>query len=1558
MQLVVEALDGERHDSEEERAAELWPKKDVWHSTWGRSKEVDLVVATVRGSQWWFEAKKGVPPQEEEAKEDLEWMLRDCAARSKGEKAQAGDLYEMVFVPRTKGATDWRCLDSLLVKARPDPRQWLEGLIRFSAEQERANQLLWEVIGGARVDEAAVLSFLPRLRIREIKAPEELVRSLYPDVVADRQQAHQLLELVGERWSVATAEGQVLTISDLRVKLADRRIFVSPSIQFERTLEELRREEQGSRHVGSLHRDHPEWRVSRPALLEELERLLDRGHVLLHGDPGVGKSTLLQDLDRKNAGVLVLPAAAFQATSRRDLEERRLGRMRTKDFLSRWALQGGRVLAIDGLDEIQETTLQRIGELLDCVREIRSLHVVVSSRGPTWKRLRRELALHLETQVIPPFTPAELEEALHMVGCQAILDLDPRWRRLLSNPFVLRLLVELVVEAGQQAFTGVATMGRLLKEYWHRSVESAGLAEAACRLAEFAMDSDLVGRRTIEEGKARDLVEKGIARWDGDGLWFAHRILRDYALVRAKEGAEPGTGLVRWLEQNPGHMASPGIVRLWMLHLRARDPGTSGGRGPWDRLEDLLASRVLHRALAHEALQALGETFVPADVPGLARVVSTDLARVPLLGRLLRVRSDLVKREQRAEEADWALAQLLATPSFADAADHQAGGFLAQLERVATGDHRTELARIFFVLWVSLARTAQSPSGPAWPALEVMARFVPTGVKLGHEMGDGFSTWYLGLAAVHGHLAQEVAETLVEAERVHPGAGVRAWEVLLTRKEEETADAHESLILTTAADATTNLLDLNPPAMTAAVCRILERRARLRRAIRGGEPAPASTPVSGVEPAGIRCTEDGSHHWAVRSYMWHEAERRALAALAAIWIRWARGEGSRPLAESLASLELTARTALPWSRFLRVTAELADLSSAEGGSVPTGMKSAEPVRPEAVDQFAELALRFLQESDNVGCASMSWEAGGALVALGSLAKHVGRCLRASENLLRSVEGSTGSNTRTWILRALARLEGSSSSGLRGIGLQALHLLQGGRPTAPADPSDVWTGSPSPKELDAAMDIDIEHPRYDALAEPRHELAAVRSRADGEGDLEDRVRLAQELEKRIQELRSNIDERHRREAYRLIVNEAADVAGEFRKVSQHHLSWARGVLVDAASNEDPIPDGGDPALPFLSPSARSQAARGLAMLAHRSSLDQRERSFLECLASDPAGSVRFTLACYVGFLREKEWDLAWRIAQTQVRNASGPVDAEILVLLLDRLERNGFQWKPDGAERLMALLRAVWERRNSLPKVTDGSPGESALAQIARLAIVLDHEDARAFLEERFVEGDVSDLSTVSEAAADLLAELCKPGRSQEQPSDPLEAERRDASAVRTARTLTTCLSKFAESLAETVPIRQEEAADRFLQPILRPFSRLLSESGEVSKAGMLHVPRQVWETLAAWDSSLPPFGFWVARSILILARAFIEDDPSLAARLVLAALHREGRPLKRDVLRLGQHALDTLREVLRPERLESRTTMERKEIENAASAVIHDLLAVGFDPARRFYAEWQGEGLE
>ena len=305
--------------------------------------------------------------------------------------------------------------------------------------------------------------------------------------------------------------------------------------------------------------------LRRASLLEALENSAERGHLLVVGEPGAGKTWLLKEFvfRRKDRGdgVVFLRAEDHAASSLTEL----LKSIGTTDFFSALRNYPGdrKFLVIDSLDSLRAEASQRaFRDLIRIVQtEVPAFTVVLSirtfdmQRSPELQQLfplkdePPSNAMHSPARhfVVPVFSEKELEEAVAQDERlrSIVSSASAEAKTLLCNPFNLWLVIHLIdVRAPVDWLSTIQSEVQLLDRYWLYRIDGREDGVSKNRLlrlfTERMVDSRTMsvglrefGPSAIPDAPLNSLLSDEILAMSESGrISYAHNILFDFGISR------------------------------------------------------------------------------------------------------------------------------------------------------------------------------------------------------------------------------------------------------------------------------------------------------------------------------------------------------------------------------------------------------------------------------------------------------------------------------------------------------------------------------------------------------------------------------------------------------------------------------------------------------------------------------------------------------------------------------------------------------------------------------------------------------------------------------------------------------------------------------------------------------------------------------------------------------------------------------------------------------------------------------------------------------------------
>jgi hypothetical protein len=303
--------------------------------------------------------------------------------------------------------------------------------------------------------------------------------------------------------------------------------------------------------------------LSREALLINLSAEAAKGHLLVVGEPGAGKTWLLNTFvdqrEKAGDGVVYLKAGDYGSNSLSEL----LKSLPTDNFLATLKQFPGarKLLVIDSLDSLRADSSQRAFRDLIRVCQIDApdFTIVASIRtfdmqqsmelqnlfppvGASESRIAGVSAHHLLVDV---FTEAELVQATegNEPLSKVVTAVSPTVRALLCNPFNL-WLVQRLIDAGSQVdwLSTVQSEVQLLDGYWKARVQSRSdsaatllthLTESMVHAQSMSLASrDVPDADLSSPSFDRLLSDEILSRSETRRISYSHNILFDFAVSK------------------------------------------------------------------------------------------------------------------------------------------------------------------------------------------------------------------------------------------------------------------------------------------------------------------------------------------------------------------------------------------------------------------------------------------------------------------------------------------------------------------------------------------------------------------------------------------------------------------------------------------------------------------------------------------------------------------------------------------------------------------------------------------------------------------------------------------------------------------------------------------------------------------------------------------------------------------------------------------------------------------------------------------------------------------
>ena len=435
----------------------------------------------------------------------------------------------------------------------------------------------------------------------------------------------QLCALPGE---LGPAHGST-DLKDLRRRLRDAGIALADAPDHRKdaaTLRQLSEDCVSSIDDGIDCGDQGTMRIERDAVAE-IGRLAAVGHVLIHGEPGVGKSWCAKQLVSSMAdAALLLRVDDLPRVDTRQQLSQSLGLGHDLiDVLN--AMGGGapaNLLVIDGLDAAREDRFARVvrGLVISVIRDT-EWHVVATVRtfdlhhSSVFRELKSDAPGFAELQAAR-LSRDELETALNQVPQVGVVarDASPATCELIQVPFNLMLFCQVAAKAladGTDTKTLRAARNEvdLLHLHWEARCRCGDLATAREQLA-LNVAGTMLHKGELQCPRAaiavtgqelRLLESDGLVRTAGRNsnfIAFQHNILADFAMAQVLIGLDAGewTALLR------------DTSRLLFLRPSVRAA---------------LASLLLDLDLVADFWKLLEAVFVADDLPAIWRMLPSEV---------------------------------------------------------------------------------------------------------------------------------------------------------------------------------------------------------------------------------------------------------------------------------------------------------------------------------------------------------------------------------------------------------------------------------------------------------------------------------------------------------------------------------------------------------------------------------------------------------------------------------------------------------------------------------------------------------------------------------------------------------------------------------------------------------------------------------------------------------------------------------------------------------------------------------------------------------------------
>jgi KaiC/GvpD/RAD55 family RecA-like ATPase len=306
--------------------------------------------------------------------------------------------------------------------------------------------------------------------------------------------------------------------------------------------------------------------LSRTGVLKALEAAASEASLLVLGDPGAGKTWLLQNfVERRTTdgdAVVFLYAEDYAATTIKELEES----LEISNLVDALRAYKGKqhYLVIDSLDSLRVERTQRV--FRDLIRLVHSqlpdwrivasmrtfdarqstdFHALFPTRTPT---IHESVAIPARNLLVPVLSDGEIEDAIRQDQRLGFIfeGASEDLRTVLRNPFNLWLLLHLLDENVEiDWLSKVQSEVQLLERYWLHRLENKPDSEARktllTNLTETMVDSKILSVSSHhlytalkpDDAVMRGLLSDDLLRKSITGrIAFAHNILFDFAVAK------------------------------------------------------------------------------------------------------------------------------------------------------------------------------------------------------------------------------------------------------------------------------------------------------------------------------------------------------------------------------------------------------------------------------------------------------------------------------------------------------------------------------------------------------------------------------------------------------------------------------------------------------------------------------------------------------------------------------------------------------------------------------------------------------------------------------------------------------------------------------------------------------------------------------------------------------------------------------------------------------------------------------------------------------------------